>query len=147
MYTLILVSVAFAHKPSFSDGRFDSMDAPYEVQDPDVSIVVYHEVTCERPQLWMTLETRADAPTYLQLGVPVIDRLEDYRPSVAMLAPGLPPLDEATVPFDVPQGLGGIVFDTDAVDTPGDFYEPFTQTESWILVEEHVQVDTELINK
>lgn len=143
MYWLLMASVALAHKPTFSDGAFSSQENAYEVADPDVSIVVYHAVTCDTPQLWMTLDTSVQAPTYLQLGVPVIDRLADYRPSVAMLAPGLPPLDRDAVPFEIPEGMGGVVFDTDEVDQPGDFFEPFTQTSSWILVETYVEVDTD----
>ena len=137
---LLMTTVALAHKPTFSDGGYASQDDAYEVQDPEVSIVVYHEVTCDSPELWMTLETSTESPTYLQLGIPVIDRLADYRPSVAMFAPGLPELDPELVPFEVPQGMGGVVFDTADVDEPGSFYEPFTDTSSWVIVETYVEV-------
>ncbi|MBC04280.1 MAG: hypothetical protein CMJ34_13420 [Phycisphaerae bacterium] len=127
---------AHAHKPFFS-GDYGTPEDAWEVPDPDISIVLYQEITCELPQLWMTLDGEADFPLYIQLGVPVIDRLSDYRPSVALVGPGLPAAD-SELPFELPDGTGVLVFDSDDVDQPGGFYEPFTQTESWIMVEETV---------
>ena len=129
---------AHAHKPAFS-GDYGTPEDAWEVVDPEVSIVLYQEITCELPHLWMTLEGEAGFPLYIQLGVPVVDRLSDYRPSVALVAPGLPEPTEA-LPFDLPEGTGIQVFDTQAVDAPGEFYEPFTQTDSWVWVEETVEL-------
>ena len=64
------------------------------------------------------------------MGVPQLDRLADYRPSLAIVAEGLP---EADVPFDLPEGMGAEVIHTDDVVDPLPFNEPFTQTDSWIL--------------
>ena len=136
LFTLGLTLPAHAHKPFFS-GDYGTLDDAWTVPDPEVSIVLYQEITCELPQLWMTLDGEEGFPLYIQLGVPVIDRLSDYRPSVALVAPGLP-APESELPFDVPEGNGILVFDSDDVDQPGGFYEPFTQTESWIMVEETV---------
>ena len=130
---LLSITAALAHKPSYSSGEYSSPDSAFWVADPEVSIVLYHEVSCERPQLWMQLWLDPTQPLYLQLGVPVIDRLANYRPSIAVLGPGLP---EIELPFAVPDGLGGILLETDDVEQPGDFYEPFSQTDSWILFED-----------
>lgn len=135
---LALVLTAQAHKPTFS-GDFRGPDRAYVVEDPEISIVVYQDITCEIDQLWFSFEAEAGFPLYIQLGVPVIDRLEDYRPSVALLAPGLEAPDEA-LPFDLPDGLGALVFHSDDVAVPGDFFEPFTSTSSWVLVEETVDL-------
>ncbi|MFT5680342.1 MAG: hypothetical protein ACI8RZ_001248 [Myxococcota bacterium] len=130
---LLSLSAAFAHKPSFSTGQHSSPESAFWVADPEVSIVLYHEVTCETPQLWMQLWLDPALPLYVQLGVPVIDRLSDHRPSMAILGPGLPEID---VPFEIPDGLGGILIETDAVAESDEFYEPFSKTESWVLHEE-----------
>ena len=130
---LLSITAAMAHKPSFSTGQYSAPEDAFWVSDPEVSIVLYHEVSCAAPQLWMQLWLDPELPLYLQVGVPVIERLADYRPSVAVLGPGLPALE---LPFAVPDGLGGILIETDGVDEPGDFYEPFSQTESWILYED-----------
>ncbi len=131
-----LLLPAQAHKPAFS-GEYDTPDVAWQVQDPEISIVLYQEITCELPQVWLTLDGEAGFPLYIQLGVPVIERLQDYRPSIALVAPGLPSPD-MDLPFDLPDGTGIMVFDTETVEEPGAFYEPFTQTDSWVLVEETV---------
>ncbi|HCH65273.1 MAG TPA: hypothetical protein DFR83_20880 [Deltaproteobacteria bacterium] len=142
MYTSLLalgfLTTAQAHKPSFS-GDYDTPGEAWAVPDPEISIVLYQEITCDLQHLWMSLDGEAGFPLYIQLGVPVIDRLSDYRPSVALVAPGLP-APEADLPFELPAGTGIQVFDTQDVEQPGDFYEPFTQTESWVLVEETVEL-------
>ena len=140
MQRLIVITVMFfawgaqAHKPSFSDGEFKSLESAWQIENIATSIVLYHQVTCDSGHLWLEFDSIGDEDLFVQLGVPVIDRLSYYRPSVAILAPGLPTLTE-TVPFDVPDGLGGVVYHSGPVETPEDFYEPFSQTESWILLE------------
>ena len=135
----LLCGLALAHKPSFSNGEYSDVDSAFFVAEPAVSIVLYHEVTCDDPELWMVFPIDPEEPLYVQLGVPVIDRLQDYRPAVAVLAPGLPPLDASALPFVVPDGLGGIIYDTiDMASEEYIFYEPFTQTESWIYVEDTI---------
>lgn len=133
---LALTLIAQAHKPTFS-GDFDGPDTAFAVEDPEISIVVYQEITCDTDQLWFAFDGTAGFPLYIQLGVPVVDRLADYRPSVALLAPGLDAPSEP-LPFAVPDGLGAVVFHSDTVDVPDDFHEPFTNTWSWVVVEETV---------
>lgn len=136
---ILSVATASAHKPSYSDGQFSQKENAWFIQDIDISIVLYHQVTCEAPEIWMSFETEDPGEIFFQLGVPVIERLSDYRPSIALLAPGLPKPDEA-LPFDVPSHLGAHIFHTEDLDQPQDFFEPFTQTSSWILFEETVDL-------
>ena len=124
-----LVSAASAHKPSFAN-NYSGYGSAFTVLDPDISIVLYAEMTCSEQELWMEMETGDRDEVWIELGVPMLDRLEDYRPSIALIAPGLP---EADLPFSIPSGMGATVIDTDDVTDPQYFYEPFTQTESWIL--------------
>jgi hypothetical protein len=134
---LLLVGEAAAHKPSYSEGQFSQKENAWFIQDVDVSIVLYHQVTCEAPEVWMAFETEEPGDIFFQLGVPAIERLSDYRPAIALLAPGLPPATEE-LPFDVPSHLGVHLIDTEDLDIPADFFEPFTQTASWILFEDTV---------
>ena len=131
----LAVVPADAHQPSYSKGEYGTPQRAWPITDIDLSIVVYHQVTCDSPQLWLRFNAAAPRDIFFQLGVPAIDRLESYRPSLALLAPGLPPLAES-VPFEVPEGMGGIIVHTHGVDEPEAFFEPFTQTESWILSEQ-----------
>jgi len=102
------------------------------IDDASISHAVYHEVTEQTPQLWVTFDFEAGQEIYTQLGVPVIDRLADFRPAFAVLGPGLPEID---LPFEIPDGLGGLLFTTDDIDEPEFFAEEFTGTDSWIFGE------------
>ncbi len=130
-------SSAHAHRPTFSDGSAVDADSALEIDDTTVSQVVYHEVTDESPRLWQTFTAEQGGELWVQIGVPVIDRLEGYRPAVAVLGPGLPEVD---LPFDIPNGLGGVIISTEGVDDPEVFHEHFTNTRSWILAEQTVQL-------
>ena len=130
---LLFLSLAFAHKPSFGED-FSSPEQAFLVDDPNISIVIYQEITCELSQLWLELEAEEDMELYVQGGVPVIDRLEEYRPTLAVLAPGLPDVED--IPFELPPNLGALILEPEETSSP--FYEPFTQTESWIWVEETI---------
>lgn len=132
---LLFAATAAAHQPAFSADHA-TPDVAYEVPDEDLSIVLYQEISCEVPRVWLSYDVEPGYDLWLQLGVPVIDRLVDYRPSIAVLGAGLPAVE---LPFEVPEGLGGVIFDTRDAEV-GSFYEPFTATESWVVFEEEVTI-------
>ena len=129
--------VAWAHQPTMSDGSSRDASTALFISDVDLSQVVYHEVTAESPQLWLAFDLEEGQSLYFQLGVPVIDRLADYRPALALIGPELPPAD---LPFSVPDGLGAQPFTSEQIDEPRRFDEPFSGTSSWILLTETVPV-------
>ena len=130
---LIVASPASAHKPSFSNGQYSGPDRAYPVQNIDHSIVVYHEISCDNRQLWLRFSaTEVGNRLFVQLGVPAIDRLERYRPTLAVIAPGLPS-PQRQLPFAIPAGMGVEVLSAEMARS---FHEPFTGTDSWILVEQ-----------
>ena len=100
--------------------------------------MLYDQVTCEAPAVWMAFDASSTESLFLQVGVPVVERLADHRPLVYVLAEGLP--EAGDVPFEVPEGLGAIEFDATEVAEPALFYEPFTGTQSWIWVEETLAI-------
>ena len=126
---------AFAHKPASIGGIFPTADQALRMSDIDVSQVVYSPLTEADPQLWLTFEATAGTTLDVSLGLPVLDRLNDYRPKLAVLGPGLPAVD---LPIDTPPGTGGIVFDSVIRGDPRFFHEHVTGTQSWILLEEAV---------
>jgi hypothetical protein len=130
----MVTTTAQAHKPSFG-GPYARWVEAYDVADTSISIVVYQELTCEYDEVWLRFEAKAGEPLFFQLGVPVVDRLEAERPAIALLAPGLPPVD---LPFALPPDVGGQVWRSDDVETPSDFFEPFTQTASWVWIEQTI---------
>lgn len=131
---MTLAAISEAHKPSYG-GDWDTPEDAFEVADPDISIVVYREIVCDSPELWLTFEATAGEDVWVQLGVPEIDRLSSFKPSMAVIGPGLPADGAGDLPFDVPAGLGAVVIPSGEISS---FYEPFTQTSSWIHAERWV---------
>ena len=127
---------AWAHKPSYSEGQYNNAASAWTIQDPDVSIVLYHPVDCSSQVVWLRYEVPESREIFVQLGVPKIDRLSDYEPQLAFVhTQGEAPTN---VPFTPPEGYGVTPLALD--DERQEFFEPFTQTESWILVERKVRV-------
>jgi hypothetical protein len=135
--SLVFCSTAWAHKPTFSDGSAKDVNQAYRIKDADVSVVFYHEATPQAGQLWLTFDGKKDQTLYVQIGVPELDRLKNYRPAVAVLGQGLPGVPS---PFPGPAGLGGKIITTNDVTAPISFHEEFTDTRSWILKEDRVRL-------
>jgi hypothetical protein len=136
LVVLYSAATAHAHKPAAIGGSYPTFDQALWVTDIDVSQVAYAELTDGDRALWLAFDAAAGTRLDLSLGVPVIDRLTDYRPSIAILGPGLPAIE---LPIETPPGSGGVIFDS-AGREPEFFHEPFTGTDSWILVEEAVDL-------
>ena len=98
----LVLPEAHAHKPSYANDH-STKDLAFEVEDPEISIVLYAEMTCTKQELWLHMDSTGFDQVWLELGVPQLDRLADYRPSLAIVAEGLP---EADVPFDPPRRHG-----------------------------------------
>ena len=133
---LILAAPAWAHKPAFSDGGHGTPENSWRIKDIDVSIVLYHPVTCDAPIVWLHYDTPEPTELFVQLGVPQIDRLSDYQPVLGVMHSEAPPGEGQ--PFAIPEGLGIELFKPS--DDKEIFFEPFTQTASWILLERRIQV-------
>ena len=125
-----IATSVLAHRPIFSDLAANDPNTAVWVDRPDVSQVIYRPLDADHRQVWLAFKARAGFDLFVQLGVPVLDRLMDYRPSMAVIGPGL---EQAEVPFDVPAGMGVAVFATDTVESPRFFHEHFTKTDSRIL--------------
>jgi hypothetical protein len=120
----------FAHHPIFTDDKATGPETAIQIKEPQISQVVYREITSDSPQIWLSFEAPKDFKLFVQIGVPVIDRLKDFRPTMVVVGPGLPDKDP---PFKLPEKTGARVFTTKEVEKPRFFHEPFTNTDSWIL--------------
>ncbi|MFO7975562.1 MAG: hypothetical protein R6V12_13105 [Candidatus Hydrogenedentota bacterium] len=127
--------LAWAHQLVPDDGTHIDASLALEVEDVSISQVIYHTVAEEGEALWVTFSAEAGEDVYLQLGVPVIEGLEDYRPALLLLGPGLPDIE---TPPGVPESMGGVLLEPEG--QPEEFYERFTGTASWILLEEDTTV-------
>jgi len=118
---------AWAHKPIVVHGGPTTAATAYQITDVGVSQVAYHKATATQPEVWLTFQAAANTKLYLQLGAPKLDSGAVVHPAMALLGPGLPSVE---VPFDLPLGYGGYVFDTSGK-TPVQFHEEFAGTDSW----------------
>ena len=129
LLTFIFTEPIFAHKPIWSDKPAVDFNTAIALIDPNISQVVYRYLPAGPNQIWTTQTAHADFELYVQIGVPVIDRLKNFRPFLAVIGSGLP---EPNLPFEIPGGYGAVVIDTNSTE-PRFFHEPFTSTDSWIL--------------
>ncbi len=125
----MITTPAWAHVPLPPGAYVDPESALY-VPEPDISQVLYYELSPDRPQLWLAFD--GEQPLWIEFGVPVIPGLEDFEPILALVGPGFPPTD-ADVRFEVPAGKGVRILSPDPEIARGEFFERFTGTPSWDL--------------
>jgi hypothetical protein len=126
-----------AHRPIFTEDAATSFETAIPMTAPDISQVVYREIAQKTPQVWLTFTVPKDFGLFIQIGVPVIDRLKDFRPAMVVVGPALPDKDAF---FKMPKDAGAKVFSTKEVVKPRFFHEHFTGTDSWILRSETVRL-------
>ncbi len=108
-----------------------------QLPDDDVSRAIYRRAPDAGP-FWVQFSGEGGAPLKIQLGVPRIERLATFRPTVVLIGPGLPQPDALPPSIDLPAGDGARVFATEGVDDPRVFHEDITGTASWVLLERTV---------
>ena len=131
-------SIAEAHRPAFPDGLNKSADTAFQLDDIDISQAIY-QVLDENEQVWLSFypEKSNSKIATIQLGIPVLEETKLFRPKVALLSPNLKQID---LPFETPDGFGAIVYESDDGIPIREFHEPFTNTNSWILIEDEFEI-------
>lgn len=129
-------AAASAHLPVFIAEPHPDPARALRLPDILISRAFYAEVPCPNRPLWMTFKAEKGDELFVQLGLPVMKELRDLRPSLALLGPGLPPAQG--LPIAAPGNLGARVFSTREVKEPRLFHEPYSDTDSWILLEETI---------
>ena len=135
LFWILVCPFCAAHRPIFSDRAATDSDTAVMISKPELSQVIYREITEKAPQVWLALDAEAGFELFVQIGVPALERLKSFRPAVVVIGPGLP---EKPLPIPVPKGNGAANFATDDVQNPRFFHEHFTGTDSWILRSETV---------
>jgi hypothetical protein len=128
---------AWAHQPIETEADLGTWQEAKEIEHPDVSQVIYRELDPAEPAVWLSFPVLAGQEIYFSLGVPKIARLEGFRPYIAVVGLGFP---AAELPVELPPGAGALILEPSG--TPKAFYEPFTGTDSLILLAQTVRFDT-----
>jgi len=133
---ITICATVHAHRPTISDGSAVEAAKAIEFKDVQISRVVYHEVTLQAPRVWITFELGRPQQLRLQLGVPLIERLRDYRPVVASLESGCPKWT-CLSSFPANPAAGSSIHETRR---PGPSTSRSPETNSWILSEQNVEL-------
>lgn len=128
--TMILCRMAQAHRPVFSEKAATDPNTAVLITQPNISQVIYREITEDTKQVWLAFDANKGFTLFLQIGVPVLERLREFRPSILVMGPGLP---ENILEAYLPKDMGAKYFPTDSIKKPRFFHEHFTGTDSWIL--------------
>jgi hypothetical protein len=134
---VILCSVTQAHRPVFSERAATDPKTAVLIKQPAISQVIYREITDDAKQVWLSFDANEGFELFIQIGVPVLEHLKEFRPAMLVVGPGLP---DVNLPFELPERIGAKTFPTDAIEEPRFFHEHFTGTDSWILRSDTVAI-------
>ena len=129
---------AEAHRPVFPDGLNKTADTAFELDDIDISQAVYQILNVDE-QVWLSFypEQSSTQVAIIQLGIPVLEETKSFRPKVALISPSLQKID---LSFEIPERFGAIVYESEDQNVIREFHEPFTNTKSWILIEDQFEI-------
>lgn len=125
--TFLDFNMGEAHIPYIALDKHPSINNPLFIEDIQISRAIYQILNSSTPRSWIGFEAKAGEQLYFQVGIPALNELNDFRPSVFLYKPSQVEknvgLDEL-IPTVVTIGK-----------TPKAFHEPFTNTNSLILAE------------
>ncbi|AJC74787.1 hypothetical protein AJ81_06285 [Pseudothermotoga hypogea DSM 11164 = NBRC 106472] len=124
----------YSHAPIVSELPGSCISCAIPVKNIAISQVLYKILNNDNSFVWLTFEGEKGEVLKLDLGTPKTIRYETMRPIAVLLGPGLPVRSD--LPFEVRAELGAIVFEPTG--PPRAFYEPFTNTHSWIHLSERI---------
>ena len=130
-------NITFAHFPILAKDNHPYQQSAVELEDIEISSVIYQQLTKEAPSSWITFQGEKGKLLSLELGIPVINGLEGFRPSLALIAPK-PTSGLLNSSGDLPNPLE--VFPSSDIVEPLTFHEPFTNTDSWILFKKAIRL-------
>ena len=124
---MTLKSSAQAHVPFIANDDHSTMQSALIIENISTSKVIYQKITSSAFESCIQFEGREGDILYIQLGIPYIEELENYRPSISILPPGRYPKLVDTVGI---QDKSMYVFNSTGTTTPEIFQERFTNTSS-----------------
>ncbi len=129
---------ALAHQPFFEDKEFTA-DNPGHIKDPTISTAMYATLETPTNVDYYTFNGSIGQSILLSITIPQISGQENFTPTMALMGPGLPPVD---LPKRVikPQDFGSLILPSPANATP--FFEPFSRTSYLTRQEQYVKLLT-----
>lgn len=114
---------AWAHVPYLETKDF-TPEAPFRPWSPRQSTAVYSWLESKGDVDWYAFTVPQEMPFLAEVLVPGLDAYAEFRPSFALLGPGLPAPTEA-LPVTLSPGSGALVLHDDGTKPRRSFFEPF----------------------
>lgn len=128
--------VVLAHNPVFVQDGNSSWQSALLIPDHQVSWAIYGRLATPGEVDFFVFEGVAGESATIKMDVPLIDGLEAFRPSMALVGPGLFNRGLEMLPVGLPTGNGAIVVpDNGRTDS---FYERHSGTSYWERQERRV---------
>lgn len=123
MALALMANGARAHVPYLEMTDFTAA-RPFKCPSAEQSIAVYSWLEDSTDIDFYTFTVTSNVSFFAEAIVPVFDPYADFRPSMALIGPGLPPPD-APLPVALPPRCGAIVLNDAGLEPRPQFYEPF----------------------
>ncbi len=120
---------ADAHKPIQSDGKNLTFENALIIPDHQISWVIYEELEAYQTKFY-SFEAKQGESFYTSIVIPKLERLETYKPSLAIIGEGIQIQNIHKIDTELPPG-GVVVYDYDGIIPSEEFYEPFGQASYW----------------
>jgi hypothetical protein len=124
----VFIKTVSAHIPFISNDNHNSAQSSLVVYDIAVSKVIYQKLTDDSPESWISFKANQGEVLYFNLGIPLLEELKDFRPSIGLITPS----SERPSVNSLKESL---IFPTLDISDPKTFYEPYTKTNSWTFTE------------
>ena len=143
LLTLSLLPLASAHFPYIVETE-TSLSDPIIIDNIQISQVWYFTHDKPTSDIWLKFTIEDPDQLFVQIGVPVLDKLENYNPTLEIyheheISQTNPHEHNIfTTNFDKPSE---ICTSSSTRTVPCVFHESFTDTYSWILAEDRIQLE------
>ena len=126
---LIALPPVYAHKPLQSDGSNTTFENALIIPDHKISWAIYEELDPYQTKFY-SFDAKKGESFYSSIVIPKLERLENYKPSMALIGKGIEIQNIPELTERLPDG-GKVVFNYDGVIPSEEFYEPFGQATYW----------------
>jgi hypothetical protein len=127
LFVALFSCAASAHRPVIEDRDASGYDNATYIRDPEISWALYGFLDSPDDVDFYAFDVKGCQNLSTNILVPAIDVYRDFRPSCAIVGPGIN--GTVSVPFDLPPGMGARIIDMPA--DSGRFYEPFGGINYW----------------
>ncbi|MBS3811727.1 MAG: hypothetical protein KGY44_07725 [Halanaerobiales bacterium] len=124
---VIITSPILAHKPVKVSAPA-SREQPIWIEDHKISWAAYNQLEKENEIHYYSFNVKKNEEIYISLTIPMLERLKDFNPTIALIGPGLSDNSHETdVNLNVKKDESVIIKRYEGGE-PEVFFEPFTRT-------------------